>query len=462
MILYVLIIIFIIILVISIAGVLYVYIQNQKRKNGEDSTEATKSKNSQARLQGIESMSKFLAFDEIVDSMIVRKKGEQYIMVIQCKGINYDLLGEEEKIAVERGFIEFLNILRFPIQLYVQTRSIDLKGNIEQYDQRINDIKQDIIRIDAQIKKEQANGRLDLVRRLEFDRKRKMNILEYGTDITNYISRMSQNRDVLQQNTYVVLSYYKSEYGSGVENYSKEEIDNIAFSELYTRAQTLIRGLSASGVSGRVINSEELAELLYVAYNRDDSELINIRKSVDAQYDSLYNTAKDVLDKQKEIIESKIDQEAIELTANSIKEADRIRKLRQENQEKIKKRALEYADYYKNEMTDDLYNETKRQIEKADLVTDKEKTQEEIMQERKERIKQKKLNEKRAMIQEKRKEAIRAENDVNNSSTTIRRKVNSTTDTNTRIKTQKTASQQEKVQKVAKSPEKVVTKRVSH
>lgn len=356
----------IVVLIILIGLVFFIWWQG-KKKTKEDNTKTKGSKENAPKLQGIESINKFLDFDKIVDSMIVRKKGDQYVMVVQCKGVNYDLLGEEEKVAVENGFVQFLNILRFPIQLYIQTRSLNLKGNIEQYEDRINEVKDEIVKIDAHIKKETANGRMDLVRRLEFERRRKMNILEYGLDVTNYVSRLSQNRNVLQQNTYLVLSYYKNEIGGEVNNYSREEIENIAFSELYTRAQTLIRGLSASGVSGRVLNSEELAELLYIAYNREDSELINIRKSVDAQYDSLYNTAKDVFDKQKEIIEKKIDKEAIDLTAKSIKRADKELRLRRNNQEEIKERALNYVEAYKNEMTEELYDETKKQIQKADL-----------------------------------------------------------------------------------------------
>ena len=319
-------------------------------------------------------MSKFLDFDEVIDSMIVRKKRTQYVMVIQCKGVNYDLLGEEEKIAIENGFIQFLNTIRFPIQLYIQSRSLNLKDNIEQYENRVEEVKNDIAKLDAQIKKEKANGRLELVRKLEFDRRRKINILEYGIDVTNYVARMSQNRNVLQQNTYVVVSYYTSEFGGDITNYSKEEIDNISFSELYTRAQTLIRGLAASGVTGRVINSEELTELLYIAYNRDDSELISVRKAVDAQYDSLYNTAKDVFEKQKEIIEEKIDKKAIDLAAKSITRADKILKLKKQSKDLIRSRALEYVEQYKNEMTDDLYAETKKQVEEAKIGKKKTKS----------------------------------------------------------------------------------------
>ena len=365
---------FCVILAIALAGVLiYTWYRDNKKfksKSTEDSSRSTtkaKSSESQTRLQGIESMSKFLAFDDIVDSMIVRKNRTQYVMVMQCKGINFDLLGEDEKMAVESGFVQFLNTLRYPVQLYIQSRSLNLKDSVDKYQAKVNEVKEELIKIDNQIRREKANGRLDLVRKLEFERKRKQNIVEYGMDITNYVDRLSQNRNVLQQNTYVAVAYYTNEFGGQISNYSKEEIDNIAFSELYTRAQTIIRALSSSGVTARVMNSEELAELLYVAYNRDDSELINVRRAVEAQYDSLYNTAKDIMDKQKEMIEKKVEQEAIDLTADSITKADRIIKLRRENKEEIRRRALAYVERYKGEMTDDLYEETKRQVNKAKI-----------------------------------------------------------------------------------------------
>ncbi|MBE5805556.1 MAG: hypothetical protein E7313_02400 [Clostridiales bacterium] len=364
-----------VLLVIALVGVFaYIWWRDKKLANKTNTGKSETSKDEKTtHLQGVESMSKFLSFDEIVDSMIVRKNGTQYVMVIHCKGINYDLLGEEEKLAVEGGFTQFLNTLRFPVQLYIQTRSLNLRDSIDQYEEKVNEIKEDIGKIEVQIKKEKANGRADLVRRLEFEKRRKLNILEYGMDITNYVNKLSQNKNVLQQNTYLAVSYYTAEFGGEISNYSKEEIDNIAFSELYTRAQTLIRALSASGVSGRVINSEELAELLYIAYNRDDSEIINIKKSVEAEYDSLYNTAKDVIEKQKQMIEDKVEQETVDLVANSILKADKIIKIREEKKAEIKQRAMEYVESYKNEMTEELYAETKKQIEKNSVSEEEKK-----------------------------------------------------------------------------------------
>ena len=73
----------------------------------------------------------FMEFDSIADNMIIQENGTKFTMVLQCKGINYDLMSDIEQLAVEEGFIVFLNTLKFPVQLYVQARAVDLKKNLK-------------------------------------------------------------------------------------------------------------------------------------------------------------------------------------------------------------------------------------------------------------------------------------------------------------------------------------------
>ena len=65
-----------------------------------------------------ESIFKFMEFDKIEDNMIVQKGGKRFLMVIECQGINYDLMSGLEKNSVEQGFLQFLNNLIYPIQIY--------------------------------------------------------------------------------------------------------------------------------------------------------------------------------------------------------------------------------------------------------------------------------------------------------------------------------------------------------
>ena len=155
----------------------------------------------------------------------------------------------------------------------------------------------------------------------------------------------------------------------------------MCFSELYTRCQSLIRSLASSSVTGRVLDSEELAELLYVAYNRDDEELIQLSKALDMEYDRLYSIGKDVLEKKKEKLEKIIEQEAVELATDSMLEVDKKRKKQKEaiqKEERVKRKALTLVEQYKGQMDRELYNGTKEEIvkraetKKAKIAGDKE------------------------------------------------------------------------------------------
>lgn len=325
-----------------------------------------------------ESIFKFMEFDEVKDNMIIRKNRTQYIMILQCSGVNYDLMSEEEKIAVEEGFVQFLNTLRFPIQLYIQTRSLNLREIVEDYKTRVSDIAQDIEKLNSRIQaaKETKNDRL--LEKLQFEKKRKERVLDYGMDIAEYVARMSLNKNVLQQRTYLILSYYASETGATPET-PKDEVDAMCFSELYTRAQTAMRSLQASEVGSKILNSEEIAELLYIAYNRDDSEILQFSKALDAQYDALYSSGKDILQKRQEKLDEEINRKAIELATDSIVKADKYKQIEEMKEEqKVKERANELIDQYKDQLDEVTYNGAKEEVKKAKVrTTRKRKTKEE-------------------------------------------------------------------------------------
>ena len=86
----------------------------------------------------------------------------------------------------------------------------------------------------------------------------------------------------------------------------------MAFSELYTKAQTIINALSVCGINGKILDSMKLTELLYVAYNRDESEELDLQKHLNAGYEDLYSTAPDVFDKRMKELDIKIERRSIE------------------------------------------------------------------------------------------------------------------------------------------------------
>ena len=374
--------IYIIIFIIILLVVFYLYLMKPKsapkeRENNQvlddNTTQEKKIDQNYGRFTGNltqESIFDFMEFEEIVDNMIVRKNGTQYVMILQCNGVNYDLMSEQEKISVEEGFVQFLNTLRFPIQLYVQSRTLNLRDIIEEYKARVDNLTVEIDKIDAKIAQAKMNGNKALKEKLEFEKRRKINILEYGISITDYVEKLSSNKNVLQQRTYVVVSYYSAEIGGGLDKYSKEEIYNMCFSELYTRCQNIASALATSQIASSILDSEELAELLYIAYNRDEAEFLQLSKALDAQYDSLYSSGKDVLIKKQEKLDQEINIAAIDMATDSILKADRQKQIEElelaiNKEEKIKQKANELLDTYENQLDPRVYQLAKKEIENS-------------------------------------------------------------------------------------------------
>ena len=154
------------------------------------------------------------------------------------------------------------------------------------------------------------------------------------------------------------------------------EIENIAFSELYTRAQSIIRAISPCGVRGRILKTNELIELLYMAYNRDEAETFGLNKAIRAGYNEMYSTAPDVLVKKMKELDKMIEAKAVE------KAQEKINEVKTELEEQIDKKEESLEDII-SDMAKLIIQENERYIGK----TVKEKAVEKIEQEKKTKVK---------------------------------------------------------------------------
>ena len=336
---------------------------NSKEQDG--SISKTKTKNFT-----INSIFDFLEFDKIEDNMIIQKNGTRYVMVVECQGINYDLMSQAEKIGVEEGFVQFLNTLAYPIQLYTQTRKINLESSLNSYKNEIAKIEQEYARQRARYQSiaSNPNSTEAQITQALYELTKQKNLYEYGKDIIYNTERMSLNKNILNKKYYVIIPYYPEEANQG--DFSKEEVRELAFSELYTRAQSIIRTLSVSSVVGRVLSSTELVYLLYVAYNRDEADIYGIDKAIRAGYEDLYSTSQDVMDKKIQLLDSQIEEEAMNLAANKVNE------VRSEKQKEYERR-VETRDDIINNLAQLIINENEAMLGKDVAQKAKEKIRKE-------------------------------------------------------------------------------------
>ena len=316
---------FILMILIAIFVVLKVR-DNQKNKKVEDKIQDDERKSKTEKKENTsatanytkQSIMDFMEFDKIEDNMIVQKKGRRYLMVVECQGINYDLMSGMEKVAVEEGFQQFLNTLRHPIQIYIQTRTVNLEKSINTYKDKVKEVedqyRQRLLRYN-QLKTSDTATQEEIDREF-FELTKQRNLLEYGRDLVANTERMSLNKNILNRKYYIIIPYFAEEVAD--KEYAYEEIRNMAFSELYTKSQSIIRTLSSCSVAGKILSSQELVELLYVAYNRDESETYGIERATRAGYDELYSTAPDVFEKKIKVLDEYIEEQAIELANQAI------------------------------------------------------------------------------------------------------------------------------------------------
>ncbi len=377
-----------VILLVLVCVYVFIKLKSKQKTNSEADKGNLSEKTKIQQMYNVQSIFNFMEFDKIEDNMIVQKNGKKFLMVIKCQGINYDLMSGVEKSSVEQGFIQFLNTLRNPIQIYVQTRTVDLTGSIQSYKQKVRELGDNLSRREYEYNQKVRSGQYEN-QELEgekFEVVKARNLYEYGTDIVNNTERMSLNRNILTKQYYIVLSHYPEEANSSV--YGDEEINNIAFSELYTRAQSTISLLSVCGVNGKILDSNELADLLYSAYNRDEAEVYDLNKAINSGYDSLYTTAPDVIEKKMKELDKQIELDAIQKANEAVLE---IRQER-ENEKKLKEKEKQY-DELVSKMAMLVLDNNKDVIEKDVLKEAKERIQTKNTRKKSSQTKEVKANE---------------------------------------------------------------------
>ena len=331
-----------VVLVMAIGGLVLVYFfvknKNNKKQNTKEKVITEENEQLNNPTYNVKSVFNFIDFERIEDNMIIQKKGK-YLMVLECQGVNYDLMSDMERTSVEQGFIQFLNTLRTEIQIYVQTRTVNLEDSILSYKSKFRQIESKYISIETRYNEMKKSGKYsekELQKAyLEFVRQK--NKYEYTKDIIANTERNSLNSSVLHKRYYIIIPYYEDELVT--ENCSKDEIQNMVFSELYTKARSIIRTLSRCEVNATILDSEGLIDLLYVAYNRDESDILGAKRALQAGFEDIYTTAPDVLDTKIKLLDKQIEEEGIKVANEAIEEArsdkEMLLRIREQNRQNL-------------------------------------------------------------------------------------------------------------------------------
>ena len=197
-------------IILFILIVIYIFLKLKENKKKNDKVNNKISDNNGNLKKEIEynkqSIFDFMEFDTIEDNMIIRKNGNRYIMVIECQGINYDLMSGIEKNSVEQAFLQVLNTLRFPIQLYIQTRTVNLGNSINVYKQKVSGIRDEYAKRQMEYNSLINSGRYTQkqIEKSRYELVKAQNLYEYGLDNIDNTEKMNLNKNILKKHYYVI------------------------------------------------------------------------------------------------------------------------------------------------------------------------------------------------------------------------------------------------------------------
>lgn len=197
-----------------------------------------------------------LLFSELRDNVVIMKDGS-FRAVVACQSINFDLMSELEREGVEISYQNFLNSLKFTIQILVRSQRVDIGPYLE----RLNEIRRN-------------NDNMLLGVLMD--------------DYINFIDILSQEANIMDKAFFIVIPYYTSAEAEkdqqATKNFFKTfsrskgpEVTRIdrntydkALTELSNRVDSVMNGLFQIGIRSVRLNTKELAELYY-NYNNPDT-----------------------------------------------------------------------------------------------------------------------------------------------------------------------------------------------
>ena len=189
-----------------------------------------------------------LNIEEVRDGTIIMKD-KSLRAILMASSVNLALKSQDEQTAVILQFQSFINSLDFPIQIFVQSRKL----NIEPY-----------LEILKEAQKKQTNELL------------KVQVAEY----IDFIRTFVQASNIVSKSFYIVVPYMVgvSSATSSLSNLlpfgkskGPQTMSPTALEEyrkqLWQRVDQVAQGIIRTGVRAVPLNTEEIIELFYGLYN---------------------------------------------------------------------------------------------------------------------------------------------------------------------------------------------------
>jgi type IV secretory pathway VirB4 component len=193
----------------------------------------------------------FVPIKEVRDGVVILKDGGMRSILL-ASSLNFALKSEENQNAIIMQFQNFLNSLDFSVQIFIESRKLDIRPYIALLEGRYKEQPTDLMRIQTR---------------------------EY----IEFIKNFTENSSIMTKTFFLVIPYSPAilqgatlGFGKKQNKQSESEAKTERFeenkSQMEQRISVVEQGLLRCGIRVIQLGTEELVELFYKIFNPGDTE----------------------------------------------------------------------------------------------------------------------------------------------------------------------------------------------
>lgn len=195
----------------------------------------------------------FVPIKEIRQGIVILRDGSMRAIVI-ASSLNFALKSAEEQQSIIYQFQNFLNSLDFSVQIFIQSRKLDIRPYIALLEGRLKEQVSDLLKIQTR---------------------------EY----IGFVKNFTENSSIMTKTFFIVVPYSPATITSaGVTGFfgkKKTALENAESnleqfeehrSQLEQRVSVVTQGLVRCGIRTVELGTEEIVELFYKIFNPGDTE----------------------------------------------------------------------------------------------------------------------------------------------------------------------------------------------
>jgi len=181
---------------------------------------------------------KFVPISEIRNGIVILNNGSMRA-VLSSSSLNLSLKSADEQTAAIRGFQTFLNSLDFNIQIFLQSKRLDIRNYLNILRQREKEVVEDLLKIQ---------------------------IREY----IDFVQKFTEQQAIMTKSFYIVVPYdVPSVTGFSVGRMSDQEfLKN--YNSLLQRVNIVKSTLTSLGLKIELTQTEDLVQLYYKIFNPNE------------------------------------------------------------------------------------------------------------------------------------------------------------------------------------------------